>query len=66
MRLLGGALYLAILVANTVLGTTENDQIHCFHHLHEGEGAGGLDGAMRHALRVSCGSLAWSPPPHSC
>ncbi|HUM11630.1 MAG TPA: MMPL family transporter [Myxococcaceae bacterium] len=54
MRLLGGALNVAtILVATTVLGTTENDQIHFFHHLHEGEGAGGLDGAMRHALRVS-------------
>ncbi|HVP60449.1 MAG TPA: MMPL family transporter [Myxococcaceae bacterium] len=54
MRLLGGALNVAtILIATTVLGTTENDQIHFFHHLHEGEGAGGLDGAMRHALRVS-------------
>ncbi len=54
MRLLGGSLNVAtILIATTVLGTTENDQIHFFHHLHEGEGAGGLDGAMRHALRVS-------------
>jgi hypothetical protein len=54
MRLLGGTLNVAtILIATTVLGTTENDQIHFFHHLHEGEGAGGLDGAMRHALRVS-------------
>jgi uncharacterized protein len=54
MRLLGGALNVAtILIATTVLGTTENDQIHFFHHLHEGEGAGGLDGAMRHTLRVS-------------
>ena len=54
LRLLGGALNVAtILIATTVLGTTENDQIHFFHHLHEGEGAGGLDGAMRHALRVS-------------
>ncbi len=54
MRLLGGALNVAtILIATTVLGTTENDQIHFFHHLQEGEGAGGLDGAMRHSLRVS-------------
>jgi len=54
MRLLGGSLNVAtILIATTVLGTTENDQIHFFYHLHEGEGAGGLDGAMRHALRVS-------------
>jgi len=54
LRLLGGALNVAtILIATTVLGTTENDRIHFFHHLHEGEGAGGLDGALRHALRVS-------------
>ncbi|ABS27287.1 RND family transporter [Anaeromyxobacter sp. Fw109-5] len=54
MRLAGGSLDVAtILVATTVLGTTENDQIHFFHHLHEGEGSGGLDGALRHTLRVS-------------
>ncbi len=54
LRLLGGSLNVAtILIATTVLGTTENDQIHFFHHLHEGEGPGGLDGAMRHTLRVS-------------
>jgi uncharacterized protein len=54
MRVAGGALNVAtILIATTVLGTTENDQIHFFHHLHEGEGPGGLDGALRHALRVS-------------
>ncbi|HSN13575.1 MAG TPA: MMPL family transporter, partial [Anaeromyxobacteraceae bacterium] len=54
VRLFGGALNVAtILIATTVLGTTENDQIHFFHHLHEGEGAGGLDGELRHALRVS-------------
>jgi predicted RND superfamily exporter protein len=54
LRLVGGALNVAtILIATTVLGTTENDQIHFFHHLHEGEGPGGLDGALRHALRVS-------------
>ncbi len=54
LRLLGGSLNVAtILIATTVLGTTENDQIHFFHHLQEGEGPGGLDGALRHALRVS-------------
>ena len=54
LRLLGGSLNVAtILIATTVLGTTENDQIHFFHHLQEGEGPGGLDGAMRHSLRVS-------------
>jgi predicted RND superfamily exporter protein len=54
MRIGGASLNVAtILIATTVLGTTENDQIHFFHHLGEGEGPGGLDGAMRHALRVS-------------
>jgi len=54
MRLFGGSLNVAtILIATTVLGTTENDQIHFFHHLNEGEGPRGLDGALRHALRVS-------------
>jgi predicted RND superfamily exporter protein len=54
MRLAGTPLNVAtILIATTVLGTTENDQIHFFHHLHEGEGPGGLDGALRHTLRVS-------------
>jgi predicted RND superfamily exporter protein len=54
MRLTGTPLNVAtILIATTVLGTTENDQIHFFHHLNEGEGQGGLDAALRHALRVS-------------
>ncbi len=54
MRLLGGALNIAtIIIATTVLGTTENDQVHFFYHLAEGEGPGGLDGALRHSLRVS-------------
>jgi len=54
MRLVGASLNIAtILVATTVLGTTENDQIHFFHHLAEGEGKDGLDGALRHTLRVS-------------
>jgi hypothetical protein len=53
MRLTGTPLNVAtILIATTVLGTTENDQIHFFHHLGEGEGHG-LDHALRHALRVS-------------
>jgi predicted RND superfamily exporter protein len=53
MRLTGTPLNVAtILIATTVLGTTENDQIHFFHHLHEAEGEG-LEAALRHALRVS-------------
>ena len=61
MRLTGTPLNVAtILIATTVLGTTENDQIHFFHHLHEGEGEGGLDGALRHALRVSGRAIAFA------
>ncbi len=54
MRLAGASLNVAtILIATTVLGTTENDQIHFFHHLQEGPPGGRLEGAMRHTLRVS-------------
>ncbi|HYZ88390.1 MAG TPA: MMPL family transporter [Myxococcales bacterium] len=53
MRLLGASLNLAtILIATTVLGTTENDQIHFFYHLHERDRAP-LAEALEHALRVS-------------
>jgi uncharacterized protein len=53
MRIFGASLNVAtILIATTVLGTTENDQIHFFYHLHERDGAP-LGEALRHALRVS-------------
>jgi predicted exporter len=53
MRLLGGALNVAtIIIATTVVGTTENDQIHFFHHMHERAGRG-VEERLRHALRVS-------------
>jgi predicted RND superfamily exporter protein len=53
MRLFGASLNLAtILIATTVLGTTENDQIHFFYHLHERDDAP-LEKALEHALRVS-------------
>jgi len=61
MRLAGASLNVAtILIATTVLGTTENDQIHFFYHLAEGEGPGGLPGALRHALRVSGRAIAFA------
>jgi predicted RND superfamily exporter protein len=54
MRLLGASLNVAtILIATTVLGTTENDQIHFFHHLGEVDAPGRLEAALRHTLRVS-------------
>lgn len=53
MRLLGGALNVAtIIIATTVVGTTENDQIHFFHHMHE-RGKTPLEERLRHTLRVS-------------
>ncbi|HYS81295.1 MAG TPA: MMPL family transporter [Anaeromyxobacteraceae bacterium] len=60
MRLLGGSLNVAtIIIATTVLGTTENDQIHFFHHMHERADAG-LEDRIRHALRVSGRSIVYA------
>ncbi len=55
MRLLGASLNVAtILIATTVLGTTENDQIHFFYHLQEGRQEGmTFEEALRYTLRVS-------------
>jgi hypothetical protein len=53
LRVLGGSLNVAtIIIATTVLGTTENDQLHFFHHMHECAGAG-TDAQLRHTLRVA-------------
>ena len=55
MRIFGASLNIAtILIATTVLGTTENDQIHFFYHLQEGRADRvGFEAALRYALRVS-------------
>jgi uncharacterized protein len=54
MRFTGTPLNIAtILIGSTVLGATENDQIHFFYHYHEGLGAGGTATALRHALLVA-------------
>ncbi len=59
MRLLGVPLNVAtILIATTVLGTTENDQIHFFHHL--GEAAGGFEARLRHTLHVAGRAIAFA------
>jgi predicted RND superfamily exporter protein len=53
MRVFGASLNVAtILIATTILGTTETDQIHFFHHLHERDGAP-LAEALNHTLRIS-------------
>jgi len=54
MRLTGIPLNIAtILIGSTVLGATENDQIHFFYHFQEGRSAGTTAGALRHALLVA-------------
>jgi len=42
-----------ILIASTVLGTSENDQIHFFYHYQEGRRSGTVEQALRHTLLVS-------------
>ena len=39
-----------ILIASTVLGATENDQIHFFYHFQERHSPGNTEEALRHAL----------------
>jgi uncharacterized protein len=54
MRLAGIPLNIAtILIGSTVLGATENDQVHFFYHFQEGSSAGPTAGALRHALLVA-------------
>lgn len=53
LRLFGGTLNVAtIIIATTVLGTTENDQMHFFHHMHERAGAP-LEVRLHHTLRIA-------------
>src|SRR6202051_3848782 len=54
MRLAGISLNIAtILIGSTILGATENDQIHFFYHFEEGRSTGTTTGALRHALLVA-------------
>jgi len=55
MRGSGMALNIAtILIGSTVLGATENDQVHFFYHFQEGRtGTGDTSEALRHAFRVA-------------
>jgi hypothetical protein len=39
-----------ILIGSTVLGATENDQVHFFYHLQEGRASGTTSGALKHAM----------------
>jgi predicted RND superfamily exporter protein len=42
-----------ILIGSTVLGATENDQVHFFYHYQEGRAAGSTLAALRHAFLVA-------------
>ncbi len=55
MRLTGIPLNIAtILIGSTVLGATENDQVHFFYHFQEGKNAGSSTaGALRHAMLIA-------------
>ncbi len=54
MRLLGMRLNIAtILIASTVLGTSENDQIHFFYHFLEKRRDGTVEESLRHTLRIA-------------
>jgi predicted RND superfamily exporter protein len=51
MRVAGIPLNIAtILIGSTVLGATENDQVHFFYHLQEGRSSGTTSGALEHAM----------------
>ena len=54
MRLTNIPLNIAtILIGSTILGATENDQIHFFYHFQEGRSSGTTAGALQHALLVA-------------
>jgi hypothetical protein len=54
MRLSGIQLNVAtILISTTVLGSTENDQVHFFYHFQEARNGATAEQAMAHAIRVA-------------
>jgi predicted RND superfamily exporter protein len=54
MRVAGIPLNIAtILIGSTVLGATENDQIHFFYHFQQGRSSGSTAAALHHALIVA-------------
>jgi predicted RND superfamily exporter protein len=54
MRLFGVSLNVAtILIATTVLGATESDQVHFFYHFHEKRREATTERALAHAIRVA-------------
>src|SRR5262249_46335813 len=61
MRLVGMKLNIAtILIASTVLGTSENDQIHFFYHFLEGRADGSVTHALDHTLLIAGRAIAFA------
>jgi uncharacterized protein len=61
MRTSGIVLNVAtILIGSTVLGATENDQVHFFYHFQEGRANGSTAEALRHALWVAGRPIAFA------
>lgn len=58
MRLTGMSLNVAtILIASTVLGTSENDQIHFFYHFLEGKQGATTEAGLRHTMLIAGRSI---------
>ena len=58
MRLVGMSLNVAtILIASTVLGTSENDQIHFFYHFLEGQAGASTEAGLRHTTLIAGRSI---------
>jgi hypothetical protein len=58
MRVTGMLLNVAtILVATTILGTSENDQIHFFYHFLEGRQGGTTETGLRHTMLIAGRSI---------
>jgi uncharacterized protein len=67
MRLSGMMLNVAtILIASTVLGTSENDQIHFFYHFLERRRDGSVEQALQHTLRVSGRAILFATLINAC
>ncbi len=61
MRLTGMSLNVAtILVASTILGASENDQIHFFYHFLEGRKGGATETGLRHTMLIAGRSILFA------
>ncbi|HET6371969.1 MAG TPA: MMPL family transporter, partial [Candidatus Polarisedimenticolia bacterium] len=67
MRLIGIPLNIAtILIASTVLGASENDQIHFFYHYQEKRSGATTEQALRHALMIAGRGILFATLINAC